>query len=581
MTPKQSAKGELMVQFPVGQASALVHIDGAKGTMKLDLGEARNLERDSTAPFAPFVEGKAIDLRVTVRTDGKHGQIIVAVTDEARPILWSGLIKNLAAPKGLPVGAGKLALGHQNLEMKVEAVHIFAEPGGLRLLREMPGMIRHGLGNLVGRWNFDALLTDNQMPSMFQKNSATLVGSPQIGAGPGVLGAGAMKLSDEAAGGFVVAETTSSTRSPALNRTLSMWFRADAPVPANQRQYLYDEGSSDKGYALYLQGDTLVAGGWDPKAEWKGTWLKAPGIVPGQWYHVALVIAGKSEAKDSEFRNVDKNKAFRLYLNGTQVGAGFGQWIGPHEMISVGTITKTTQSHPDDAGNRAITNHQFVGMIDEVEILNAFVGPGSVPILAGGRFGINARNDQPVVPNPPTVPKLAGTATPPPTVAPDATPTPTQTAALTKPATPPTVAPAATVKVDRTNPAVVQVTGMTAAALAQAPDKASGPWEKVGEEWRGANHFFKIRTPVTEFTVTKAGRVYVACDYQSEGNSQGGWQAEVFKKEDFLKDGWSLVLTDLKKWDRADMAVFTKVLPAGAKLSLRCNKYNPPVVITF
>jgi len=302
-------------------------------------------------------------------------------------------------------------------------------------------------------------------------------------------------------------------------------------------------------------------------------WLKAPGIVPGQWYHVALVNAGKSEAKDSEFRNVDKNQPFRLYLNGTQVGAGFGQWIGPHEVIAVGTIVKSTQACPDDAGNRAITNHQFVGMIDEVEIFNGFMDPGSIPILAGGRFGINARNDQPVVP-PPAVPKPALAA---------ATPSParTETAVLTKPVATSATIPAAAVKIDRTNPAVVQVTAMTAATLAPATDKASGSWEKVAEELRGATYFFKSKQPVAEFTVTKTGRVYVACDYAYQGNAGGGWQSEVFTKDDYLKDGWTLVLADLKMWDRPDMVIFTKVLPAGTKLSLRCNKYQPPVVITF
>lgn len=57
--------------------------------------------------------------------------------------------------------------------------------------------------------------------------------------------------------------------------------------------------------------------------------------------------------------------------------------------------------------------------------------------------------------------------------------------------------------------------------------------------------------------------------------------SEVFTKDDYLKDGWTLVLVDLKMWDRPDMVIFTKVLPAGTKLSLRCNKYQPPVVITF
>ena len=146
-----------------------------------------------------------------------------------------------------------------------------------------------------------------------------MLGTPQIGVGPAVLGTGAMKLGGDTASGIIVAETASSTRSAHPNRTLSMWFRADAPVPGDQRQYLYDEGANDKGFALYLEGSTLFAGGWDTKGDWKGTWLKATGITPGQWNHVALVLDGE---------NTDKTQAFRLYLNGASSGAGFGQAIG-------------------------------------------------------------------------------------------------------------------------------------------------------------------------------------------------------------------------------------------------------------
>ena len=303
-------------------------------------------------------------------------------------------------------------------------------------------------------------------------------------------------------------------------------------------------------------------------------------------------------------------------------------------MIAIGSIVKTTQASPESAANKAITNHQFAGLIDEVEIFNAVLGPGSISLLAGGRYGIGTPNDSavsapappplpvvatpplavratPLQPRPPAPPppwspaspatptplNIRPTATPLAGARPSATPAPTaatparvDTAALKMAATPavgaaPKPAPAqgAVTKVDKTNPAVVKVTDLTGEPLAKSPDKASGLWEAVGDEWKGATVFIKApkRPAFAELTVTKAGRVYIACDYGYQGNAGGGWKSEVWKEEDFLKDGWTLVLSELRMWERKDMTIFTKVLPAGTTLHLRCNKYWPPNVITF
>jgi hypothetical protein len=161
--------------------------------------------------------------------------------------------------------------------------------------------------------------------------------------------------------------------------------------------------------------------------------------------------------------------------------------------------------------------------------------------------------------------------------------TPTPASARKAAASPsPAPAPAAMTMADKTNPAVVQVTGQHAVPLAAEPEKRYG-WEVVSEDWNGASIFLdpKYSSPWVEFSVVKAGRVYVACNFVSQGNSGGGWKEEVFGKNDYLRDGWTLVLSKLKLWKHADMVIFTKVLPAGTTLKLRCNKYLAPQVITF
>lgn len=589
MRPKETGKGELLLWLPMGKAGALVHIDAKSGTAKLDLAEGKSRDGGEAVIMDPFTEETKTSLRVTVRTMAQQAQLIVWGYGN-RPLYWTGPLTNLARPKDLPISAGQPALGHRGLAMTVENIRIYPGEEGIRTLREMPGQETHSFEKILGRWGFDDPPADNKMPSSFKGVPATVLGTPQIGVGPAILGTGAMKLGGDAPAGITVAETVGSTHGSHPNRTLSMFFRLDAATPANQRQYLYDEGSSDKGFAVYLEGTTLYAGGWDQRADWKGTWLKAPGIAAGQWQHVALVLEGQL---------TDKKEAFHLYLNGVPVGAGFGQAIGPHELISIGSVVKSTQASPESAANRAITNQPFAGMIDEVEIFNAALGSGSIALLAGGRYGIGTLYDRTVSrPAPPPVMRPLATpsvAAASPAPRPGATPmavaglkiaaTPAVAKPTPAPATPKPAPPAAVVwKVDKTSPAVVTVAGLTGSPLVPSPAKAIGIWEKVGDDWKGATVFNKTTKPepYAEITVTKAGRVYLACDYSYQGNPSGGWTAEVTKKEDLLKDGWTLVESGLRMWDRKeDMTVFTKVLPAGTKLRLRCNKYWPPTAITF
>ena len=86
--------------------------------------------------------------------------------------------------------------------------------------------------------------------------------------------------------------------------------------------------------------------------------------------------------------------------------------------------------------------------------------------------------------------------------------------------------------------------------------------------------------------MTADGYVLISCDYAYQGNSSGGWEATRWKAADFIENGW-------KELDEKDMGgkmltskggirnVFYKKLKAGDEGKLRCNKYGPPIFLSF
>ena len=87
---------------------------------------------------------------------------------------------------------------------------------------------------------------------------------------------------------------------------------------------------------------------------------------------------------------------------------------------------------------------------------------------------------------------------------------------------------------------------------------------------------------VADFKVTKAGRVYVACNYDYQGNRGGSWSEERWMPEQFAENGWARVEgVELISWENRAFMLFTKELKSEEKGRLRCNKYEPPYFITF
>ena len=91
---------------------------------------------------------------------------------------------------------------------------------------------------------------------------------------------------------------------------------------------------------------------------------------------------------------------------------------------------------------------------------------------------------------------------------------------------------------------------------------------------------------VADFKVTNAGYVVVACHYGYEGNTQGDWDEKRWTKKDFQQNGWTLLTEEqlggpLVQKNGREYTLFVKKVDAGYSMRLRCNKYEPPLLIVF
>jgi hypothetical protein len=140
------------------------------------------------------------------------------------------------------------------------------------------------------------------------------------------------------------------------NRTIMMWFRADA---TGGRQVIYEEGGSTRGFNVYLEGTSLYVGGWNnSEYGWPGTWHTTT-ITQGQWYHVALRLQNGNDL-------LEANK-FKAYLNGIEYGSGNGGRMYPHnDDIGIGGMAGSTLMH-----DSATTGDFFAGAVDEFVVFDA------------------------------------------------------------------------------------------------------------------------------------------------------------------------------------------------------------------
>ena len=136
------------------------------------------------------------------------------------------------------------------------------------------------------------------------------------------------------------------------------------------------------------------------------------------------------------------------------------------------------------------------------------------------------------------------------------------------------------------NPASVEVLNMTPVPLAVSTNKPG--WIRLPEAFQQNKMIVLMPTAtvngVSDFQVKKAGYVFLACNYDYQGNASGGWQETRWMKDKFVAEGWREVSEPelrgvLVNSDNREQIIFLKKLSSGATGRLRCNKYDPPFFI--
>ena len=87
---------------------------------------------------------------------------------------------------------------------------------------------------------------------------------------------------------------------------------------------------------------------------------------------------------------------------------------------------------------------------------------------------------------------------------------------------------------------------------------------------------------MANFTVTKSSRIFLALNYDYQGNSSVGWTAERLSAGQFMARDWARVRSaEMISCNNRTYRLFTRVGKAGERFRLRCNKYEPPYVIVL
>lgn len=189
-----------------------------------------------------------------------------------------------------------------------------------------------------------------------------------------------VELTEEYGGIFLKADQDTNLNSQGHpNKTISLWFKANDVVG---RQLLYAEGShfpgddQAAGFNIYLDGGTIYAGSWSTRKHYSA-WMHADGIMPGRWYHVALML------KDA-VADVQPEK-LHLYLDGTEVASAPGVRVpgtyGPPRVgrtrLNDSNVNESLTLFHDQKLNENLMRNvrNFQGRIAQFQLINDEVTP--------------------------------------------------------------------------------------------------------------------------------------------------------------------------------------------------------------
>ncbi len=87
-----------------------------------------------------------------------------------------------------------------------------------------------------------------------------------------------------------------------------------------------------------------------------------------------------------------------------------------------------------------------------------------------------------------------------------------------------------------------------------------------------------------DIQVMSDGYLFLACNWDYQGNQSGDWATEAWDEQKFQSEGWKKLTKeelggDLIRNNNRVQKVFVKAVKKGEALRLRCNKYDPPYPI--
>ncbi|MHB1083047.1 MAG: hypothetical protein ACYC67_26880 [Prosthecobacter sp.] len=134
--------------------------------------------------------------------------------------------------------------------------------------------------------------------------------------------------------------------------------------------------------------------------------------------------------------------------------------------------------------------------------------------------------------------------------------------------------------------ATISVLNMQPVPLVSSTDKSG--WARIPAFF--SNHGATIFTPsastngVADIEIQADGYLFLACNWDYQGNSSGNWEKERWTEKNFKSKGWARLSKndlggDLVKNDNRAQTIFFKRVKKGEHLRLRCNKYDPPYPI--
>ena len=158
-------------------------------------------------------------------------------------------------------------------------------------------------------------------------------------------------------------------------RTVSLWFQVAVGDLTGSRQVLFEEGGTDRGLSVYLDGGRLYVGGWNVTASesgWAGTFLSTDQIQAGRWHNVVLVLNGGATVQANGLKG---------YLDGSLFGSGVASQLWSHgDDTGIGRAAQYTRFHD---GLGTTDRHGVSGLIDEVRMYNRVLRDHEIQVLAG------------------------------------------------------------------------------------------------------------------------------------------------------------------------------------------------------